>query len=250
MLDELRNIRLTLEYDGTDFCGWQVQPGARTAQGVLEEALAELLGGRHRVVAASRTDSGAHARGQVVSFYTRSELPAARVLMALNAILPEDVVVREASDVTLDFNARRSARTRRYTYRVVVGPTALLRERAWSVRRPLDLSKMQAACPATLGLRDFRAFSAGVEENGSTLCMVTECRWRDWAEGGNMGYMFEIVADRFVRYMVRTLAGTTVRIGEGRLEPAELGLGLESRLRHRLAYTAPAQGLCLEEVTY
>jgi tRNA pseudouridine38-40 synthase len=249
-LDELRNVKLAVEYDGTDFCGWQIQPDARTAQGALEDALAVLLGGRHRVVAASRTDSGAHARGQVVSFHTRSELPAARLLMALNAILPEDIVVREAGDVALDFNARRSAKSRRYTYRVVVGATALWRERAWSVRRPLDLPKMQAACQATLGLRDFRAFSAGVEDNDSTLCTVTECRWRDWAEAGRTGYVFEIVADRFVRYMVRTLVGTTVRIGEGRLQPTELGLGLESRLRHRLAYTAPAQGLCLEEVNY
>lgn len=246
----LRNVRLTLEYDGSGFCGWQVQPGARTAQGVLEGALAELLGGRHRVVAASRTDSGAHARGQVVSFHTRSELPAGRILMALNAILPDDVVVKEAGDAALDFNARRSARSRRYSYRVLVGPTALWRERAWSVRRQLDLAAMQAACGATLGLRDFRAFSAGVEENGSTLCTVTGCGWREWGEAGVTGYVFEIVADRFVRYMVRTLAGTTVRIGEGRLGPGEIALGLDSRRRHRLAYTAPAHGLCLEEVTY
>ncbi len=249
-MDELRNIRLTLEYDGSGFCGWQIQPSARTAQGVLEGALGELLGCQHRVVAASRTDSGAHARGQVVSFHTRSQLPATRILMALNAILPEDVVVREACDAALEFNARRSAKSRRYTYRVVVGPSALWRERAWSVRRSLDLPAMQAACPAALGVRDFRAFSAGVEQNDSTLCTVTACGWRDWDESGNKGYLFEIVADRFVRYMVRTLAGTTVRIGEGRLEPAELARGLESRVRHRLAYTAPAHGLCLEEVTY
>jgi len=250
LLDEPRNIRLKLEYDGTDFCGWQIQPGARTAQGALESALAQLLGSRHRVVAASRIDSGAHARGQVVSFHSRSELPVERLLMALNAVLPRDIVVREASDAAPDFNARRSARSRRYSYRVVVGPTALWRERAWSVRRPLDVSRMQAACAAVLGLRDFRAFSAGVEDNDSTLCTVIECRWRDWAESGGTGYMFEISADRFVRYMVRTLAGTMVRIGEGRLEPAELGVGLESRQRHRLAYTAPAHGLCLEEVIY
>ncbi len=250
MLGELRNIRLTLEYDGTDFCGWQIQPGARTVQGVLEDCLEELLGGRHRVVAASRTDSGAHARGQVVSFHTRNALPAERILMALNALLPPDVVVKDVREATVDFNARRSARSRRYTYRVAAGPTALLRNRAWSVRRPLDVARMQAACPALLGLRDFRAFSAGVEQNDSTLCTVTTCGWRAWDVDGSAGYVFEIVADRFVRYMVRTLAGTMVRIGEGRFEPAELGLGLETRRRHRLAYTAPARGLCLEEVTY
>ena len=249
-MDELRNIRLTLEYDGSDFCGWQIQPSARTAQGVLESALAELLGSRHRVVAASRTDSGAHARGQVVSFHTRNPLPAARILMALNALLPDDVVIKEACEAGPEFNARRSAKSRRYTYRVVTGPSALLRERAWSVRGPLDLSTMQEACLATLGLRDFRAFSAGVEENDSTLCTVTECRWRKWVEGTNEGYLFEIVADRFVRYMVRTLAGTAVRMGEGRLGPGEFALGLETRVRPRLAYTAPARGLCLEEVTY
>ena len=178
-MDDLRNVRLTLEYDGTDFCGWQVQPEARTIQGVLEDALEELFGSRRRVVAASRTDSGAHARGQVVSFHMRSALTPERILMALNAILPGDIVVRDARDAPLDFNARRSARSRRYTYRVVVGPTALWRERAWSVRRPLNLPKMQSACGAALGLKDFRAFSAGVKENDSTLCTVTECRWRE-----------------------------------------------------------------------
>ncbi|MBN1504950.1 MAG: tRNA pseudouridine(38-40) synthase TruA [Candidatus Eisenbacteria bacterium] len=249
-MDELRNIKLALEYDGSGFCGWQVQPGARTAQGELESALARLLGSRHRVVAASRTDSGAHARGQVVSFHTRSELGAGRILVALNAILPEDMVVREAGDVGVEFNARRSARSRKYTYRVVLGPSALWRRRAWSVRRPLDVPAMQTACGLVLGLRDFRAFSAGVEGNAGTLCTVMECRWRDWAEGASRGYLFEIVADRFVRYMVRTLAGTTVRIGEGRFSPDDLKAALQSGLRHRLAYTAPARGLCLEEVAY
>jgi tRNA pseudouridine38-40 synthase len=245
-LDELRNIRLLLEYDGGAFHGWQIQEQVRTVQGVLEEALRRLLGTPHRVVAASRTDSGAHARGQVVNFFTRSELVTPRILMALNAILPEDVIVREVGEETLEFNARRSARSRRYSYRIVVGPSALWRTRAWAIRRPLDMTPMTKACSGALGLRDFRAFSVAQEENESTFCTVTECVWKEWSEG----YVFEIEADRFVRYMIRTLVGTMVRIGEGRASTDEFTGAFETRVRPRLAFTAPARGLCLEVVRY
>lgn len=249
-MDDLRNIKLTLEYDGRNFRGWQVQPNARTTQGALESALTELFGARHRVIAASRTDSGAHARGQVVNFYTRRPLPVARILAALNAILPEDVVVQDACEAVLDFNARRSAKSRRYSYRIVTGASALWRDRAWSVRGSLDLRAMQEACLAALGLRDFRAFSSGVEGNGTTLCTLTEFAWRTWEEGSNRGYLCELKADRFVRYMVRTLAGTVARIGQGRMGQDEFARGFVTRTRPRLAYTAPARGLCLEEVIY
>jgi tRNA pseudouridine38-40 synthase len=242
----LRNIKLTLEYDGREFHGWQIQKGARTVQGVLEEALARLLGVPHKVIAASRTDAGAHARGQVVSLHTRSAMPAGRVMLGLNGLLPEDVVVREASEVGLDFNARRSARSRRYSYTVVVGPSALWRGNAWSVRRALELSVMDEACRGIIGLRDFRAFSGIPEQGESTLCTVIESAWRGWSRG----YVFEIEADRFVTHMVRTLAGTMVRLGEGKLDVGEFVEAFHTRTRPKLAVTAPARGLCLEAVRY
>ena len=243
---ELRNIKLTLEYDGTEFHGWQIQKAARTVQGVLEEALERLLGTPHRVIAASRTDAGAHARGQVVSLHTRSGMPEGRVMLGLNALLPEDVVVREASEVGLDFNARRSAKSRRYSYTVIVGPSALWRGNAWSIRRPLKLSVMEDACRGIIGLKDFRAFSGIPEQGDSTLCTVIESVWREWPRG----YVFEIEADRFVTHMVRTLVGTMVRLGEGKMEVNEFVEALRTRTRPKLAMTAPARGLCLERVKY
>ncbi len=245
-MGELRNIKLLLEYDGTDFCGWQVQENARTVQGVLEEALLHLLGDRHRVVAASRTDSGAHARGQVVNFFTRSGLAEDQILRALNALLPDDVVVRQAEPVGLEFNARKSARSRRYSYRILLGPSAILRRQAWWIRRPLNLGVMTEACGASLGLRDFRAFSVGPEQEKGTLCAVMECGWKELPES----YLFEIEADRFVRGMVRTLVGTMVRVAEGKLSVGEYARAFETRVRPGLAFTAPARGLCLEVVRY
>lgn len=243
---ELRNIKLVLEYDGGEFHGWQIQKTARSVQGVLEDALARLLSVRHRVIAASRTDAGAHARAQVVSFHTQSAMSANRIMLGLNGLLPDDVVVREAGEATLDFNARRNARSRRYSYTIVVGPSSLWRGYAWSVRRELKLSVMKEACRGIIGLKDFRAFSGTPEMGESTLCTVTESVWREW----DRGYIFEIEADRFVIHMVRTLAGTMVRMGEGKLDLAKLVEALHTRTRPKLAVTAPAKGLCLEAVRY
>ena len=243
---ELRSIKLILEYDGRDFHGWQIQKCVRTVQGVLEEALGRLLGAPHRVIAASRTDSGAHARGQVVSLHTRSGMPVGRVLLGLNGILPEDVVAREVTEVGLDFNARRNARSRKYSYTVVLGPSALWREHAWSIRRPLKLSVMEDACRGIIGLNDFRAFSGIPEQGESTLCTVIGSTWREWPRG----YVLEIEADRFVTHMIRTLAGTMVRLGEEKLGVAEFVEALRTRTRPKFAMTAPAKGLCLEAVKY
>ena len=245
-MDEARNIRFTLEYDGTLFHGWQIQKGLRTVQGVFEAAIGQLLGGPHRVVAASRTDAGAHARGQVVSMHTRSRLSARQMVQALNSLLPEDIVVKDASDTIQDFHARWSATSRRYSYRIVVGPSALWRANSWSVRHALKLSAMEETCGGILGVGDFRAFSAAPEPHDSTLCTVIECGWAKWSEG----YLFEIEADRFVRHMVRTLAGTMAKVGQDRLSVVEFLTAFHDRIRPRLAFTAPARGLCLERVRY
>jgi len=243
---DLRNIKLILEYDGTDFHGWQIQESARTVQGVLEQGLARLLGAAHRVIAASRTDAGAHARGQVVSFLTRSLMPATKVMAGLNALLPEDVVVRESTEVALDFNARRDAKSRRYSYTIIVGPSALHRRSAWSLRSPLKLSVIEETCRGIIGVNDFRAFSGIPEAGESTVCTVIQNSWRERP----MGYVFEIEADRFVRHMVRTLVGTMARVGQGKLDAGEFVDALRTRARPKLAFTAPARGLCLEAVRY
>jgi len=235
-----------MEYDGTDFHGWQIQESDRTVQGVLEDALQTLLRSRHKVVAASRTDAGAHARGQVASFFTFSDMPLSRMMNGLNGILPDDVVVREAIETDPDFNARRSARARRYSYTIVIGPSALWRRYAWSLKKELKLSVMEEACRAIIGLKDFRAFSGVPEQGDSTLCTVIENVWREWPRG----YIFEIEADRFLIHMVRTIVGTMVRIGQGKVNLEEFAGAFEKRERPKLAVTAPARGLCLEKVRY
>ncbi|MFH0778687.1 MAG: tRNA pseudouridine(38-40) synthase TruA [Candidatus Eisenbacteria bacterium] len=245
MLAGIRNIKLLLEYDGTDFHGWQIQKNARSVQGVLEAALGGLLGSSPRVVAASRTDAGAHARGQVVSFHTAKSLPVDRLVPALNSLLPDDVWVKEAAEVDSGFSARRSARSRRYAYTLAFGAPPLLRRYAWFIRRPVNLSLMEEASRAILGLKDFRAFSS-MEEGKSCLCTVLECAWKERPGG----YSLEIEADRFVAHMVRTLVGTMVRVGEGRIGVGEFAQAVVTRERPRLAYTAPARGLCLELVRY
>jgi tRNA pseudouridine38-40 synthase len=173
-------------------------------------------------------------------------MPVDRMLRGLNALLPDDVAVKDAREVAFDFNARWSARRRRYSYRIVVGPSALWRGSSWSVHRPLALSVMEEASRVILGLNDFRAFSTSDEECENCMCTVTECGWREWTEG----YVMDIEADRFVRHMIRTLAGTMVRLGEGRMDLEEFSEALLSRVRPRLAMTAPARGLCLEAVKY
>ncbi len=245
-MGDARNIRLILEYDGTEFHGWQKQTELRTVQGVLEEALKTLLGSPHAVVAASRTDAGAHARAQVVNTHTRNPMRVERMTLGLNALLPDDVAVKDSCEVASDFSARWSARRRRYSYRIFVGPTALWRRNSWSIRGPLALSVMEEASRVILGLNDFRAFSTSDEECDNCMCTVTECGWSELPEG----YVFEIEADRFVRHMIRTLVGTMVRLGEGRMDLEEFSGALRSRERPRLAVTAPARGLCLEAVKY
>src|SRR5262249_12567045 len=154
----VRTIRLDVAYDGTEFHGWQAQPGLRTVQGVLEESLAEILGESARVTGAGRTDAGTHARGQVASFTAETELPAAAFPPLLQRLLPADVEVRGASDRPAGFDARRSAVARRYAYRLLDRSDVLLRRIAWQPRRPLDPARLARATSPLEGTHDCAAF--------------------------------------------------------------------------------------------
>lgn len=239
--------RLIVEYDGTDFHGWQVQTGARTVQGVLEGALAHLLGRPTRAAAAGRTDAGVHASGQVVCFHSEREIAAAVLRRALNALTPDDLVVRAAERVADAFDPRRAAQTRRYSYRIWnrEEPSPFWRRYAWHVPRPLDAEAIRQAAAQVVGEHDFSSFrAAGCDAVHPVRCVVRS----ELAGRGDL-LVYEIEATAFLRHMVRNIVGTLVEIGSGR-RAADLTALLAARDRRQAAATAPAHGLCLVEVRY
>lgn len=244
----MRNIRLLLEYDGTDYAGWQLQPGERTLQGALEEALSALVKAPVRVNASGRTDAGVHALGQVANFHTESTAPLKAFVRGTNALLPRDVSVRRADEVPLDFDSRRSARGKTYRYRIQNAPTpsALARRTSWWLSGALDAEAMQRAAQALVGCHDYEAFrSAGCDAAHANREIYSAQVRR---EGEFID--FTVRGSGFLRHMVRIIAGTLVEVGFGRMDAAEMPALLASRDRNLAGMTAPAQGLTLIEVYY
>ena len=244
----MRTLKLILEYDGTDFSGWQIQPGRRTVQGELERTLAKLMGEKVAVIGSGRTDAGVHARGQVASFQTASQRSPEVILRALNAGGDRDIAVREVVDLGEDseFHARFSAKSRIYEYRIIQGRSPLRRRYAWEVTYSLDLARMKQAAKCLVGKRDFTSFSSARAEAKTRICIVKNAGWHEEREG----LVFRIEADRFLQAMVRSLVGTMVDIGRGRFKPNEMRRILMARDRSLAGKTAPAHGLCLVQVNY
>jgi tRNA pseudouridine38-40 synthase len=242
-------VKLVLAYDGTRYVGWQVQPNGPSVQAEVERALSTLHGGPRRATAAGRTDAGVHAAGQVVSFPEERPLPLRAYVQGMNALLPEDVAVREATLEPDGFDARRSARGKRYRYRIENGATRdpLTRRISWQVFRPLDVAAMREAAAPLVGRHDFAAFQAADCEAHHAVRDV-----RRLEVAGDPGGRVEVVveATAFVKHMVRNLVGTLVEVGLGRRAPGSIDGLLASRDRRRAGPTAPAQGLCLEAVFY
>ena len=241
-----RNIRLQLEYDGTDFKGWQVQPWQRTVQGTLETCLTSLLGHSVRAIGAGRTDAGVHALGQVANFSTFNPLPTQRIGAALNGTLPPDVAVLDVDEVSPTFHARRSAKRRTYLYRIVCRRRAIGRGQAWHVRGRLNIHAMRSAAGRTVGCHDFTSFCVAASEKENRNCRVFECALACLDDAVHV----EISADRFLRSMVRGIVGTLVQVGRGRRAPDAIDAILQARDRQVAGPNAPAQGLFLKEVSY
>ncbi len=242
-------VKLTLEYDGTRYVGWQVQPNGPSVQAEVERALETLRKAPMRVTAAGRTDAGVHARGQVVSFPEDRPLPLDAYVKGMNALLPEDVAVRAVSIEPDGFDARRSARGKRYRYVIENGATRspLGRRSAWQHFGALDVAAMREAAAHLVGRHDFAAFQAS---NCEARHAVREVRRIEVTgeTGGRIDVVVEATA--FVKHMVRNLVGTLVEVGRGKREPGSIPALLESRDRTKAGRTAPPQGLVLEEVFY
>lgn len=239
-------LKLTLEYDGTGFHGWARQPGLRTIEGVMRDALDSVFPHWDRVAVAGRTDAGVHATGQVTSVDAEGGPPTDRVAEALNATLPDDVAVLEASEMAAGFHARFSARARSYRYRVVAGPTrsALEARRVLWWARPVDTAALQAVAAVVVGEHDFRAFTPTETQHAVFRRSVTAARWE--CDGARMDFI--ITADSFLRHMVRTLVGTMLETGAD--APERIESLLEGRPRKDAGLTAPPWGLYLERIEY
>jgi tRNA pseudouridine38-40 synthase len=241
-------FKLILEYEGTAYHGWQVQPGLPTIQGLLQDALAEIVGHPVQVTGAGRTDAGVHALGQVASFQAETRLDPATLGRALNASLPRDIVVRRAEEVSPDFDARRSARSKTYRYSILCRdhPSAFLGRHSLYVRHPLEFTAMARAAEQVIGTHDFSAFRAGTCMAATPVRTVLQASWR---QAGELWH-FEITANAFLQHMVRILVGTLLEVGRGKHRPSRIGEVLAARDRRRAGKTAPPHGLCLVQVHY
>ncbi|MBF8295174.1 MAG: tRNA pseudouridine synthase [Bacteroidetes bacterium] len=243
----MENIKLLLEYDGTNYVGWQVQPNGPSVQAELEKALGQILQQPAVTVAAGRTDAGVHARGQVVSFKILKSVQLPQLLKSLNALLPADIVVISIESVPSDFHARYSALYRVYRYYLSFRPTAIQRNYSWYVGGyDIDRKLLDACASSVIGEWDFSSFCKRDTNVDHFRCTVGKSEWTQNAPG----IVYEIRSNRFLYGMVRALVGTMVEVARGHREYKEFAEILIAKDRERAGMAAPARGLFLEEVVY
>lgn len=239
----MRNIKLTIEYDGSAFSGWQIQPSGRTVQGEIESAVTKLTGSPVKVIGAGRTDAGVHAVGQAANFHIESDHSPATIKRALNNILPSDILIRNTREVPLSFHSRYDAKHKTYNYIFITKKTALWRKSYLRVRENLDIDAMSRALSRIKGKRDFASFasSSGVK---TTECRIisADLRQRDPL------LIISLKADRFLYNMVRTVAGTVLEAGRGK--DYDIDEIIAARDRSRAGPNLPPHALYLIEVEY
>ena len=249
----MQNIKLVLEYDGTNYHGWQIQPNLPTIQGSVEEALTQLTKTSVQIVGAGRTDTGVHAEGQVANFYTDTSIPQVAFQKGLNTLLPRDIVVRSVTEVDVDFHARFSAISRRYRYTILnrIYPSALLRHASYFYPAPIDVKLVDAICQSIVGKWDFTSFQKTGSDRLNPICEIFEARcWK-----ADEFVYIEIEADAFLRGMVRAIVGTILKCikntsGDIDNARAKFHSILEARDRASAGASVPAHGLSLIRVAY
>jgi tRNA pseudouridine38-40 synthase len=244
----MRNIKIIIEYDGTEYHGWQRQPNGISIQEVLENKLALITNGKVRLIGSGRTDAGVHAAGQVANFKTESMIECRDLLKGINSLLPADIAVRDVIDVDDEFHARYSAKSKVYDYKIYNSCVRSPRYRnySWHVFKKLDVKSMRTAASYLIGTKDFSSFCAAGSDVKHYTRTVVEC---GIVEDTAM-IVFTIEADGFLRYMVRNIIGTLVDVGKGRNTPEEFMEIMNSKDRTNSGITAPPQGLFLKEVKY
>ena len=241
-------IKLTIEYDGTAYAGWQRQPNQATIQGKIENALNCITRQSPSVIGAGRTDAGVHANGQVASFITRSSLPDPQWTRAINRYLPHDISILHSERVENTFHAQRSAKEKLYEYRIHLHSSrpALDYFRVWHLPRTLEIPAMQDAAATILGTHDFASFQGPRPSTSNTFCTISGCSF----DLTDSILRIHIQGDRFLKQMVRNLVGTFVEIGQGKRSPGSISDILQARNRQAAGITAPPQGLYLQKVFY
>ncbi|MBQ9314425.1 MAG: tRNA pseudouridine(38-40) synthase TruA [Clostridia bacterium] len=245
----MRNIKLTIEYDGKNFAGWQVQPGKESIQSEIERAIAEITGEEVEIFGSGRTDAGVHALGQVANFHTNSLIEVAKFPYAINAKLKKSIVIKNAEEVPERFHARYNVKEK--TYRYVINndefPSALDRYREFHIPYKLNIENMKKALTYFKGSHDFKSFmSSGGNKKKTTVRTLTKCEL--FQKDGKI--IIELTGDGFLYNMVRIICGTIIDIGLGKINPEEIPMIIESRDRTKAGRTLPPHGLYLKEVRY
>ncbi len=244
----LRNIRLTIAYDGFDYSGWQIQPGKRTVQGELVEAVSNLFGKRTYVHGASRTDAGVSALGQVGLFETDSPIPIENLAKAITDKLPADIAVLEAVEEAWGFDLMSSVTSKLYRYTIFTGrarPVLQIRH-CWHLPAKLDIGAMSEAAKLLVGTKDFKSFASAADKRKSSVRTIFCC---DVTSEDEAVYV-DVEGDGFLYNMVRNIVGTLVDVGVGRWEPEKISEILEAKNRTAAGRLAPPQGLCLMWIRY
>ncbi|UKL14164.1 tRNA pseudouridine(38-40) synthase TruA [Dissulfurimicrobium hydrothermale] len=252
----MRNIKLTIQYDGSRYHGWQKQKDNPTIQGLLEDVLKRMTGEMIRLIGSGRTDAGVHAAAQTANFHTMSNISLSGIQKGINSMLPDDIAVIAAEEIDDDFHALKDAVCKRYSYHIVSSPVRLplWEGRAWVINQPIDADAVRQALAFLTGEHDFSAFKASGCSAKTSIRRIFSVDFKqisiEFPPAGGIHYIFTIAASGFLRYMVRNIVGVLVMIGTGKIRPDEMKRIISSKDRSMAGPTAPPQGLYLEEVTY
>lgn len=242
----MRNIKITLEYDGTNFYGWQVQPGMRTVQGILEKAIEKLFNKKIKTVGAGRTDTGVHAIGQVANFFINKRYELETIKKALNTYLPQDIFIKNIEKADTNFHSRFNAKMRTYIYKISKQFSVFTRYYSWYHKHPLNIQAMNDCCKLLLGKKDLTSFSVTKSKKDNMLMNIKKCIFTEKKNE----VIFTIKADRFLHKSVRTIVGTLILVGEEKLSASDFKDIITAKDRRKAGKTAPPYGLYLKEVKY
>jgi len=248
----VRNIKLTITYDGSEYHGWQIQPGLRTIQGVITEAIQDLLGSEVRLFGASRTDAGVSALGQVGLIQIDSPIPTENLAKAITDRLPADIAITEAVEVPEGFDLMGAVTSKLYRYTIFTGqvrPVLQIRH-CWHLPAKLDNTAMSEAAKLLVGKKDFKSFASAADKRENTMRTIFRCDVSNSKEGEKDLVYVEVEGDGFLYNMVRNIVGTLVEVGVGRWKPEKINKILEAKDRTAAGPLAPAQGLCLMWIKY